>query len=150
MPCVILLQVGAEPVDVVFGVVWRRLSGEKRGVCRGGRPRADRAGGGVEVYTLPSTNQQTELQHLWVSAVDGHGVVSGEWPLLTSSSISDDHWPSKALFYKLVNWFCALNQIKPRTWLNWNTVHRQHLCSWWTDLMLKFNFLFCFVWKKLI
>ncbi len=87
MPCVILVQVGAEPVDVVLGVVWRRLSGEKRGVCRGGRPRADRAGGGVEVHTLPSTNQQTELQHLWVSAVDGHGVVSGEWPLLTSSSI---------------------------------------------------------------
>lgn len=74
-----MIQVGAEPVDVMFCIVRRGRSGEKCSVRGGGRPRSDLAGWGVEVHTFSTTNQQTGLQHVRVSTVDGHGVVSGEW-----------------------------------------------------------------------
>lgn len=76
----VCVQLGAGPLDPVLCILWwrRRLAGPQRAVCGGGHPRTVLPGGGVEVHPLPSTYYSTDLQHVCLPRVGGHGVVSGQ------------------------------------------------------------------------
>lgn len=72
------VQLGAGALDPVLGVLWWWLAGPQCDVRGGRQPWTVLRGGEVEVHPLPWTCDPTDLQHLLLPTMGGHGMVSGQ------------------------------------------------------------------------